>query len=74
MSAIPIFIISDSIGETARTVIAAVNAQFPASVTLKIQRFPFITDQKTLTPFCKMPIKNRQLLSQHLLTTRFKKR
>ncbi|ASN12734.1 pyruvate, water dikinase regulatory protein [Latilactobacillus sakei] len=50
MSAIPIFIISDSIGETARTVIAAVNAQFPASVTLKIQRFPFITDQKTLTP------------------------
>lgn len=53
MSAIPIFMISDSIGETARSVVSAVAAQFPQSVPLKIQRFPFVTDQSTLVPILK---------------------
>lgn len=62
MPAISIYMLSDSIGETARGVVAAVAAQFPPTVPLKIQRFPFVTDQKTLIPILEDAVQEHAII------------
>lgn len=45
---IKIYLVSDSVGETAQKIISAVSAQYPSIDMSDIQRFPFITDEELL--------------------------
>ncbi|MGY3750194.1 pyruvate, water dikinase regulatory protein [Vagococcus acidifermentans] len=45
-----IFVVSDSIGETAQRVINAVLAQFPTLTDIEIKKFPFINSEEDLVP------------------------
>lgn len=49
MTKATLFIVSDSVGETAQKVISAVMAQFPDVEETDIRRFPFITNENELT-------------------------
>lgn len=49
MTKATLFIVSDSVGETAQKVISAVMAQFPDVKETEIRRFPFITNESELT-------------------------
>ncbi|TQQ85744.1 kinase/pyrophosphorylase [Peptacetobacter hominis] len=44
-----VYVISDSIGETARNVVKAAMSQFYGKDPYEIKRFPFVTDQNTLS-------------------------
>lgn len=50
---IKIYLVSDSVGETAQKIISAVSAQYPEVDMTDIQRFPFITDEEVLLPILK---------------------
>ncbi|MBO0439422.1 hypothetical protein DOK67_0002841 [Enterococcus sp. DIV0212c] len=50
---IKIYLVSDSVGETAQKIISAVSAQYPSIDMSDIQRFPFITDEELLQPILK---------------------
>ncbi|KPG68820.1 pyruvate, water dikinase regulatory protein [Enterococcus sp. RIT-PI-f] len=53
MKNIRLYLISDSVGETAQKLIAAVSAQFPTIDLSDIQLFPFIKDEDSLTEILK---------------------
>ena len=48
MKNVRIYLISDSVGETAQKLIAAVSAQFPTIDLSDIQLFPFTNDEESL--------------------------
>ncbi|MHC5216293.1 pyruvate, water dikinase regulatory protein [Enterococcus sp. LJL128] len=52
-SNVKIYLISDSVGETAQKIISAVSAQYPDIDMSDIQRFSFITDAELLQPILK---------------------
>lgn len=49
MEKLIVYVISDSIGETARNVVKAAMSQFYGKDPYEIKRFPFVTDQNTLS-------------------------
>lgn len=49
-SKLKIYLVSDSVGETAQKIISAVSAQYPEVDMSDIHRFPFITDEEVLLP------------------------
>ncbi|OTN75074.1 hypothetical protein A5886_000118 [Enterococcus sp. 8G7_MSG3316] len=53
MEHIRLYLISDSVGETAQKLIAAVSAQFPTIDLSDIQLFPFTKDEDNLTEILK---------------------
>lgn len=48
MEKLVIYLVSDSVGETAQKVMSAVTAQFPTLNPISFQRFPFIENQESL--------------------------
>ena len=50
---IKIYLVSDSVGETAQKIISAVSAQYPDVDMTDIQRFPFITEKEILVPILR---------------------
>ncbi len=50
---VKIYLISDSVGETAQKIISAVSAQYPTINMKDIQRYPFITDKEMLQPILR---------------------
>ncbi|MGX7245277.1 pyruvate, water dikinase regulatory protein [Enterococcus quebecensis] len=50
---IKIYLVSDSVGETAQKIISAVSAQYPSIDMSDIKRFPFITDEELLQPILR---------------------
>jgi regulator of PEP synthase PpsR (kinase-PPPase family) len=59
---IKIYLISDSVGETAQKIISAVSAQYPTIDMSDIQRFPFITDEELLQPILKDALHDKALV------------
>ena len=57
-----LFIVSDSVGETAQKVISAVMAQFPDVKETDIRRFPFITSEVELTKILADAIAERAVV------------
>jgi regulator of PEP synthase PpsR (kinase-PPPase family) len=51
--AVKIYLVSDSVGETAQKIISAVSAQYPSVDMNDIQRFPFVTDKDLLQTILK---------------------
>ena len=47
---VTVFIISDSVGETAQKVSHATLAQFPDLDQVEVKRFPFVTNEEDLLP------------------------
>lgn len=50
---VKIYLVSDSVGETAQKIISAVSAQYPSVDMNDIQRFPFVTDKELLQSILK---------------------
>lgn len=57
-----LFIVSDSVGETAQKVISAVMAQFPDIEETEIRRFPFINNETDLTKILADALKERAVV------------
>lgn len=57
-----LFIVSDSVGETAQKVISAVMAQFPTVKETDIRRFPFITSEEELTKVLSDAVNERAVV------------
>lgn len=59
---VKIYLISDSVGETAQKIISAVSAQYPEIDMRDIQRFPFITDEDLLQPILKDALHDKAIV------------
>ncbi|MBL1225977.1 pyruvate, water dikinase regulatory protein [Enterococcus sp. BWR-S5] len=59
---VKIYLISDSVGETAQKIISAVSAQYPDIDMRDIQRFPFITDEDLLQPILKDALHDKAIV------------
>lgn len=59
---IKIYLVSDSVGETAQKIISAVSAQYPNIDMTDIQRFPFITDEELLQPILKDALHDKAIV------------
>ncbi len=63
-----LFIVSDSVGETAQKVISAVMAQFPDIDETDIRRFPFINNEADLTRILADALKERAVVVATLVS------
>lgn len=59
---VKIYLVSDSVGETAQKIISAVSAQYPDIDMRDIQRFPFITDEEVLQPILKDALHDKAIV------------
>lgn len=59
---VKIYLISDSVGETAQKIISAVSAQYPDINMRDIQRFPFITEEDLLQPILKDALHDKAIV------------
>lgn len=59
---VSIYLISDSIGETAQKIISAVSAQYPSIDMNHVQRFPFITNEQLLQPILKDALQDKAIV------------
>ncbi|MFD1899905.1 pyruvate, water dikinase regulatory protein [Enterococcus termitis] len=59
---IKIYLVSDSVGETAQKIISAVSAQYPDIDMSDVQRFPFITDETLLQPILKDALHDKAIV------------
>lgn len=59
---IKIYLVSDSVGETAQKIISAVSAQYPSIDMSDIQRFPFITDEELLQPILRDALHDKAIV------------
>lgn len=59
---VKIYLVSDSVGETAQKIISAVSAQYPDIDMRDIQRFPFITDEELLQPILKDALHDKAIV------------
>lgn len=57
-----IYLVSDSVGETAQKIISAVSAQFPTVDMADIQRFPFVTDAELLQSILKDALQDKAVV------------
>lgn len=62
MKEVSIFIVSDSVGETAQKVISAVMAQFPDVEETNIKRYPFITTEEDLKVILRDALNERAIV------------
>ena len=60
---IKIYLVSDSVGETAQKIISAVSAQYPSIDMSDIQRFPFITDEELLQPILRDALHDKAVVT-----------
>lgn len=61
-NSLTIFIISDSVGDTAQKVITAVLAQFPNVENIEIKKFPFIDSEEELTKIIRDAIAEKAVV------------
>ena len=62
MKNVRIYLISDSVGETAQKLIAAVSAQFPTIDLSDIQLFPFTNDEESLGEILKDALLDKSIV------------
>ncbi|MGY3778259.1 pyruvate, water dikinase regulatory protein [Isobaculum melis] len=63
-----IYVISDSVGETAQKVVAAVSAQFPELNPMDIRRYPFIEDTEMLGDILQEALKEKGIVVHTLVS------
>jgi len=68
MKNVRIYLISDSVGETAQKLIAAVSAQFPTIDLSDIQLFPFTNDEESLGEILKDALLDNSIVVTTLVT------
>ncbi|WP_413536532.1 pyruvate, water dikinase regulatory protein [Carnobacterium divergens] len=66
-----IYILSDSIGETAQKVVSAVLVQFPELKLTDIRRYPFIEDEKMLLDILNEVLKENGIIVHTLVSKKF---
>lgn len=62
MNTLKIFVVSDSVGETAQKVITAVLAQFPDLDQVEIEKFPFVDSSETLMPILRDALQEKAVV------------
>lgn len=62
MNTLKIFVVSDSVGETAQKVITAVLAQFPDLGKVEIEKFPFVDSSETLMPILRDALQEKAVV------------
>lgn len=73
MKKITLFIISDSVGETAQKVISAVMAQFPSLTDSEFKRYPFVTEEEELTVILKDALQEKAIVVATLVNSQLVK-
>ena len=68
MKNVRLYLISDSVGETAQKLIAAVSAQFPTIDLSDIQLFPFTNDEESLGEILKDALLDKSIVVTTLTT------
>lgn len=63
-----IYILSDSIGETAQKVVSAVLVQFPELKLTDIRRYPFIEDERMLLDILNEVLKENGVIVHTLVS------
>lgn len=66
---VTLFIVSDSVGETAQKAISAVMAQYPELKTVDVKRFPFINNKEDLIKILSDALKERAIVATTLVSS-----
>ncbi|MGX6979741.1 pyruvate, water dikinase regulatory protein [Vagococcus elongatus] len=73
MKKITLFIISDSVGETAQKMISAVMAQFPSVTDSEFKRYPFVTDEAELKVILRDALQEKAIVVATLVNSQLVK-